>query len=48
MAEGLMRHLANDNFEVASAGVAPSSVRLEAIAAMREIGIDISAIARNP
>ncbi len=37
-----MRHLANDKFEVASAGVAPSSVRPEAIEAMREIGIDIS------
>lgn len=42
MAEGLLRKLAGDRFEVESAGVAPSSVRPEAIEAMREIGIDIS------
>lgn len=42
MAEGLLRHLANDRFEVASAGVSPTRVRPEAITAMREIGIDIS------
>lgn len=42
MAEGLLRHLADDRFEVASAGVSPTQVRPEAIAAMREIGIDIS------
>lgn len=43
MAEGLLRHLAGDRFEVASAGVAPSHVRPEAINSMKEIGIDISA-----
>ena len=42
MAEGLLRHDAGDSFEVASAGVAPSHVRPEAIEAMREIGINIS------
>lgn len=42
MAEGLLRHLASDRFDVASAGVSPTHVRPEAIAAMREIGIDIS------
>lgn len=42
MAEGLLRHDAGDRFEVESAGVNPSSVRAEAIAAMNEIGIDIS------
>jgi arsenate reductase len=42
MAEGLLRHLAGDRFEVFSAGTKPSHVRPEAIAAMREIGIDIS------
>jgi len=42
MAEGLLRHLAGDRFEVASAGVSPTRVRPEAITAMREIGIDIS------
>ena len=42
MAEGLLRHAAGDLFEVYSAGTNPSLVRPEAIAAMREIGIDIS------
>jgi len=42
MAEGLLRHDGGAWFEVASAGTKPSSVRPEAIAAMREIGIDIS------
>jgi arsenate reductase len=42
MAEGLLRHLAGDRFEVESAGVEQSHVRPQAIAAMRELGIDIS------
>lgn len=42
MAEGLVRHFAGDRFEVASAGVSPTQVRPEAIAVMRELGIDIS------
>jgi arsenate reductase len=45
MAEGLLRHLGNDagdRFEVESAGTLPSRVRPEAIAVMRELGIDIS------
>jgi arsenate reductase (thioredoxin) len=42
MAEGLLRDLAGDRFEVASAGVAPTEVRPEAIKAMHELGIDIS------
>jgi arsenate reductase len=42
MAEGLLRHDGGAAFEVASAGTKPSHVRPEAIAAMREIGIDIS------
>jgi arsenate reductase (thioredoxin) len=42
MAEGLLRELAGDRFEVESAGVSPSRVRPEAVGAMREIGIDIS------
>jgi arsenate reductase (thioredoxin) len=42
MAEGLLRHDAGGKFEVASAGVAPSHVRPEAIALMNELGIDIS------
>jgi len=42
MAEGLLRALAGQMFAVESAGVSPSAVRPEAIAVMREIGIDIS------
>jgi arsenate reductase len=42
MAEGLVRRDFGDRVDVLSAGVAPAPVRLEAIAVMREIGIDIS------
>ena len=42
MAEGLLRHFAGDKFEVFSAGVEPTQVNPLAIAAMKEIGIDIS------
>jgi arsenate reductase len=42
MAEGLLRHIAGDRFEVESAGTVASFVRPQAIEAMREIGIDIS------
>lgn len=41
MAEGLLRHYAGDKFEVESAGTKPGAVRPEAIAVMRELGIDI-------
>jgi arsenate reductase len=42
MAEGLLRHDAGERFNVESAGTKASSVRPEAIAAMSELGIDIS------
>jgi len=42
MAEGLLRHLAGDRFEVMSAGTEATSVRSEAIEAMSELGVDIS------
>jgi len=42
MAEGLLRHDAGDRFEVFSAGTKPSRVRPEAVAVMRELGINIS------
>ena len=48
MAEGLLRNLAGERFEVASAGTSPSSVRPEAIAVMGEIGIDISSHRSKP
>jgi arsenate reductase len=41
MAEGLLRHLAGDRFEVASAGTEATGVRPLAIRAMAEIGIDL-------
>ena len=42
MAEGLLRSMAGDRFEALSAGTEATSVRPEAIAVMRELGIDIS------
>ena len=42
MAEGLLEHDAGDRFEVESAGTKPGRVRPEAIAVMKELGIDIS------
>jgi arsenate reductase len=43
MAEGLLRHDAGERFDVESAGTKPGMVRPEAIAAMKELGIDIGA-----
>ncbi|MCG6988286.1 MAG: arsenate reductase ArsC [Gemmatimonadetes bacterium] len=43
MAEGIARALAPEGVKVSSAGSNPSSVRAEAVAVLREIGIDISA-----
>ena len=42
MAEGLLRHLGGDRFEAHSAGTEATQVRPLAIAAMRELGVDIS------
>ncbi len=43
MAEGLLRHLGGDRFEVASAGTEPAArVHPLAVETMRERGIDIS------
>lgn len=42
MAEGLLRNLAGNSFDVTSAGVSPTKVRDEAVHVMGEIGIDIS------
>ncbi len=41
MAEGLLRHDAGEQFKVESAGTQPGVLRPEAIAVMRELGIDI-------
>jgi len=42
MAEGLLRHLAGNRFEVMSAGTEATQVRPLAMRAMSELGIDIS------
>ncbi len=42
MAEGYLRHAAGDRYDVLSAGIAPKGLNPLAVAAMREIGIDIS------
>jgi arsenate reductase len=42
MAEGLLRAMAGDRFDVHSAGTEATLVRPEAIEAMAEVGIDIS------
>ena len=42
MAEGLLRRMAGDRFEVFSAGTRPAGLNPNAVAAMAEIGIDIS------
>ena len=42
MAEGLLRHLAGDRFEVFSAGTKPVGLNPNAVAVMSETGIDIA------
>ncbi|MGE5114206.1 MAG: arsenate reductase ArsC [Acidobacteriaceae bacterium] len=42
MAEGLLRHIAGDRFEVFSAGTRPTGLNPLSVEALREVGIDIS------
>src|SRR5207245_7706503 len=42
MAEGYLRHVAGDRYEVLSGGIEPKGLNPLAVEAMREIGIDIS------
>ena len=42
MAEGFLRTLAGDRFEVTSAGTTPTKLNPDAVRAMDEVGIDIS------
>lgn len=42
MGEGLLKNIYGDTYIIDSAGIHPSTVRLEAIAVLAEIGIDIS------
>ena len=43
MAEGLLRHIAGDRFDVFSAGTRPAGLNPNSVRAMSELGIDISA-----
>jgi arsenate reductase (thioredoxin) len=42
MAEGILRHLAGDRFDVFSAGTDPKGLHPQTIVAMKEIGIDVT------
>jgi arsenate reductase (thioredoxin) len=42
MAEGLLRHLAGDRYEVFSAGTQPVGLNPGAVEAMKDLGVDIS------
>jgi len=42
MAEGLLKHICQNEFDIYSAGTKPSIVRPEAVKVLAEIGIDIS------
>jgi arsenate reductase len=42
MAEGYLRHVAGERFEAMSAGIEPKGLNPLAVAAMQELGIDIS------
>ena len=42
MAEGILRHLAGERFEVHSAGAVPAGLSSRAVKVMAEIGVDIS------
>ncbi len=41
MAEALLRHLAEDRFEVASAGTNPAGLNPMTVVTMQEIGVDV-------
>ena len=42
MAEGLLRNLAGDRFEVVSAGTTPKGLHSRSVEVMKEMGIDVS------
>jgi arsenate reductase len=42
MAEGILRNMAGDKFEVFSAGTHPKGLHPQSVAAMKDVGIDIS------
>ncbi len=47
MAEGLLRYLAGDRFDVKSAGTEPKGLAEQTVQVMREIGIDSPGSARS-
>lgn len=48
MAEGLLRHLAGDRYDVSSAGTHPVGLNPGAVTAMQELNIDISSQRSKP
>jgi arsenate reductase len=42
MAEGFLRHIAGERYDVFSAGTAPSGLARHTVEVMREVGIDVS------
>ncbi len=48
MAEGFARRLAGDGWDVTSAGIAPGAVHPRAVAAMAEVGIELSGHTAKP
>src|SRR5205809_7474054 len=42
MAEGILRHLAGDQYEVFSAGTSPKGMHPKTVEVMKEIGIDVT------
>ena len=42
MAEGLLRHLAGEEYEVVSAGTQPKGVHPKTVELLKEVGIDVS------
>jgi arsenate reductase (thioredoxin) len=48
MAEGLLRHLAGDRFQVYSAGTQPVGLNPLAVKAMKDLGADISGHRSSP
>ena len=48
IAEGIMRHLAGDKFDVFSAGSYPTQVHPMSIKVMREVGVDIAFQSSDP
>jgi len=42
MAEGLLRHMAGDEYEVSSAGTEPGGIHPRTVEVMKELGVDLA------